>query len=49
MAPIERYGTNEGAGSKGSKELNMRDPDELDMRDPDKLNMRDLDELTLRT
>jgi hypothetical protein len=49
MAPIERYGTNEGAGSKGSKELNMRDLDELNMRDLDKLNMRDLDELNMRT
>jgi hypothetical protein len=40
MAPIERYGTNEGAGSKGSKELNMRDPDELNMRNSDELTMR---------
>jgi hypothetical protein len=40
MAPIERYGTNERAGSKGSKELNMRDPDELNMRNPDKLTLR---------
>jgi hypothetical protein len=40
MAPIERYGTNEGAGSKGTKELNMRNPDELNMKNPDKLTLR---------
>jgi hypothetical protein len=33
MAPIERYGTNEGAGSRGSKELNMRDPWWADSKD----------------
>jgi hypothetical protein len=49
MAPIKRYGTNEGAGSKGFKELNMRDPDELNMRNHNKLNMKNPDELTLRT
>jgi hypothetical protein len=32
MALIERYGTNEGARSRGFKELNMRDPDELILR-----------------
>jgi hypothetical protein len=48
MAPIERYGTNEGAGSKGFKELNMRDLDELNIRDLDELNMRNPDELILR-
>jgi hypothetical protein len=40
MAPIKRHGANEGAGSKGSKELNMRDPDELNMMNPDELTLR---------
>jgi hypothetical protein len=40
MALIERYGTNEGAGSKGFKELHMRDPDELNMKNPDELTLR---------
>jgi hypothetical protein len=39
MAPIEMYGTNEGAGSKGSKEQNIRNPDELNMKNPDKLTL----------
>jgi hypothetical protein len=48
MAPIERYGTNEGAGTRGFKELNMRKPNKLNMRDSDELNMKNLDKLNMR-